>query len=210
MADVVPLIEERDEETLRKIKNFADRFGFSLKVVLDEICARPVLQAVFAKEPGRQGTHEKLAASFIKKIPHVSAFGVLGKNKYVVVQGGVMLRKDARKSGTADRAKSLDFTWKLGDFEFYASHKYTKEGGGAQDNQYEDLKGFIEAANASNRRFTIFLAMADGPYYETMDTGAGVSRLQRLKDLANRRNVFAVSSYDLEAFLKDFAAKIAP
>ena len=103
--------------------------------------------------------------------------------------------------GATAQAKTIDFFWKTGDLIVYASHKYTKSSGGAQDNQYKDLKDFISEANHSNLPKTIFLAIADGSYYSSKDSESGVSKLQRLKDLANRRNVFALTIAELERFL---------
>jgi hypothetical protein len=203
MAEVIPLLDARDEGMLEKIYNFSVRFGFSQADVEAKIRSDKMFLARFAKDPGKQKIHEKIAARFIEQLPSVRDFKSLGHNALQLVGGTIMKRADARMQGATGGAKSLDFEWISCGIEFYASHKYTKDSGGAQDNQYRDLKEFIQEASKSGRQGRMFLAIADGPYYAGNDAEAGVSKIQRLKDLANKRNVFALSCAELEQFLKD-------
>ena len=100
-----------------------------------------------------------------------------------------------RKQGAAGRAKTLDFFWRFCGKEVYASHKYTRgKSGGAQGNQYKDIQEFVREANESRRNNAYFVAICDGDFYQALD--GGVSRLQRLKNLANNKNVFVFSLSD--------------
>lgn len=204
MAEVIPMLDVRDKDLLEKIDNFSERFGFDPAEVEKKIRLDQMFLARFAKDPGKQGIHEKLAAKFIESLPGVKNFKVLGKNSMVVLRGAVVPRRTIRASGASRTAKTLDFEWEICGKKIYASHKYTGllRGGGAQHNQYEDVAKFIEEANPSNLRNTLFLAIVDGDYYKGNDTGAGTTRLGALQRLANGRNVFALSSHELESFLE--------
>ena len=97
----------------------------------------------------------------------------------------------------------MNFYWECGEKKFYAFHKYTREGGGAQDNQYSDIKKFIENANASADTNTFFIAIADGEYFNMRDGQAGISKIENLKQMSNnQRGVFAVQIADVYDLLK--------
>lgn len=199
---VVSLLDTKEKGMMQKIKTFSSRFDFIENEIEEKIRKDKIFRAVFAKDPGKQKLHENIAAVFIKKIPLVKKFTQLSHGALQLISGAVMSKKDAKKIGATAQAKTIDFTWISCGFTIYASHKYTKSSGGAQDNQYKDLKDFISEANHSNLSKTIFLAIADGSYYSSKDSESGGTKLQRLKDLANRRNVFALTSEELEKFLQ--------
>ena len=99
------------------------------------------------------------------------------------------------------KSKSIDFYWECGSKKFYAFHKYTKDSGGHQDNQYRDLQVFIGEANTSGIKDSYFLAIADGDYYSTNNGRARTTKIERLKQIANGKNVFAMTSDELPKFL---------
>ena len=61
-----------------------------------------------------------------------------------------MTKNQLKISKVKPQSKSIDFSWNTKDYTIYASHKYTKDEGGHQTNQYEDLQNFITAANNSS------------------------------------------------------------
>ena len=68
--------------------------------------------------------------------------------------------------------KSLDFRWISNGYTVYATHKYTRKEGGAQDNQYESVQTLLYAfqnVKAEDLKEedlnVILLAIVDGPYY---------------------------------------------
>ena len=56
---------------------------------------------------------------------------------------------------------------KINDNNFYCSHKYIKDlsGGGAQDNQYTDIKIFLSNCKRVNTDNDYFIAICDGAYF---------------------------------------------
>ena len=111
-------------------------------------------------------------------------------------------REEKRRKGHASSTKTIDFKWRLGDKTVFASHKYPKESGGAQENQYQDLRAFVAEANHSLQPSQLFIAIADGEHYQRRDSEAQTSRLERLKQEANNsKGVYACSIDELPALL---------
>jgi hypothetical protein len=203
LGEVLKDLNDGEEGMTEKVKNFSELFGFTEETVRQKIKDDEMFRAQFAKHPGRQGIHEKLAAAFVEKIPGVKNFKVLAKGELQLLNGGVFAQKEVRDKGATRHAKTIDFEWETSDKKIYASHKYTKSAGGAQDNQYTDIQDFIREATQSHLPNTIFVAIADGSYYLMNDVNSKTTKLQRLKNLTNNRNVFAVSSDELEEFIKN-------
>lgn len=203
LTKVIEQLDVRDAGLSKKIGTFASRFEFAVEAVEKKIRNDEMFRASFAKDPGKQKIHENIAAAFIERMPGVENFRQLAHDGLVVIHGAVRSRKEVRAEGATARAKTIDFAWDLCGKKVYASHKYTKEGGGGQDNQYKDLQEFIREANESNRNDAYFLAIADGNYYSATDTNSKTTKLQHLKDIANRRNVFALSIDELARWVKD-------
>mgnify|MGYP000241638231 CR=1 FL=1 len=189
-----------DANLKKKIANFAERHGYTVDEVLKKIKKDPMFAAHFAVDPSRQNLYETIAARYIGALPLVNDFKKLHNGALSVLQGAVMSKKELDKQGGTSRAKTIDFAWDTCGKQIYASHKYTRDEGGAQDNQYGDIQQFIREARDSTLKNTIFLAIVDGPYYE----GA---RLSVLKSLANNRNVFAMSIDELPRWLKSICKK---
>ena len=161
---------------------------------------------MFATDPTKQRFHEKLAKCFIEKINGVENLELLPNSKLYLVSGKIKDKKELTKENPP-KAKSLDFFWQYDDYKIYVSHKYTKDEGGAQENQYNDLKTFIEEANKCNAENTVFIAIADGEFYKRNNGKAGRTRIKNLKHLANTKNVFACAIEELESLLKNLKKK---
>ncbi len=113
--------------------------------------------------------------------------------------------KGTELEGQAKDIKSIDFEWEVGAFKFFASHKYTKDGGGAQDNQYEDIQNFLRHTRDCNLKNTIFLAICDGEYYLTKDSKTGdITKIERLKRLTDGKTSFVMQIDELKEFLAEF------
>lgn len=172
------------------IKTYCKQTEYGIEAVRDKIENDEMFRWFFVVDPIRQNVHEKTAIRHIKAIRGVKKFKKYGTNEMFIVNGGIVAKGDLR--GMRPSCKSLDFTWRYGWRTFYAYHKYTKAGGGHQDNQYKDLQNFISAANQSQNRDVVFVAIADGAFYNTLNGHAGVSKLQRLRDMTNCSTTFAV------------------
>ena len=85
----------------------------------------------------------------------------------------------------------------------YIAHKYTGLSGGSQDNQKNDLSGFISHANKNKDSNIIFLAIADGPYYKYAKNS--ISEIDLLKKNANKeKGVYATDMSGVPEIIKTF------
>ena len=117
----------------------------------------------FAIEPRRQGLHENIAAQWLMEEPYINNFDPLpksGRNAYYVTSDG-----EIRKGMPNPPGKSLDFKWRTGRTDFFAYHKYTKEGGGNQDSQYKEMRDALGRFQSSGEINKVLLIIVDGPYY---------------------------------------------
>lgn len=197
IADVMSTVREGRIDT--KIRNFCDLHGFTYDEVVSEIENNKIVAACFAIDPTKQNIYEKLAAACINNIPRVENFEMLPTNFLYVVDGE--LRQKNELAGRYPKSKTIDFSWEYRGAQLYASHKYTKQVGGAQGNQYKDLQRFISDVNSVNMPNTYFIAIADGEFYDKQNGVAHSTRLEKLKSDANKQTVFACTIAELEELL---------
>jgi hypothetical protein len=174
-----------------KILNFISKFEafnseFTYENVVKLIKEKTLFGANFIKEPSRQNVYEKTALRLLKELTSdedlkVQKLPNKGPNSLYVIKGVVKnnLSKSKRK-----QQKSIDFEITLTNLTIYIAHKYTGLSGGSQDNQKNDLSGFISHANKNKDSNIKFLAIADGPYYKNANNST--SELDLLKKNANK------------------------
>lgn len=197
--EVITRLNEMDENILKRIQTYIDRFNYSRSDVENKIRQDPMFAAFFAKEPRRQSFHEIVACNWLQQALElkVEQLPQTGKNAMYVTSDGMIMTipKNERKP-----SKSLDFYWTKGTTDFYAMHKYTKEGGGNQDSQYKEmvelLQNFTRALNNKNVLFVI----VDGRYYDATK----MDKLQRLTRKTDPKS-FAVHIQDVPDIVKRYA-----
>lgn len=201
------LLKEIDgQDMIDKISNWANKFEYTFDEVRGKILEDEMFQCVFIKEPSRQNLYEKLAGKYIESLEIVENFKFLssgGKDAKYMINGKMF--KGCDLEGQAKDTKSIDFQWTVGNWEFYATHKYTKDGGGAQDNQYEDVQKFLHNTRDCNIKNTIFLAICDGEYYLAKDSKTGdETKIQRLQRLTDNKTSFVMQINELKDFLQKY------
>jgi len=198
------LDELKSSQMQVKIHNFANKFGYSYGEIEDKIINDEIFRCVFSKDPSKQNLYQTLAATFIKSLPMVENFEILssgGKNAIYIENGKLFYGTDLVNQ--AKEAKSLDFSWEVEKTKFYASHKYTKDSGGAQDNQYIDIQNYLKNTRDNNNKNTIFLAICDGKYYQQKDSKTGdETKILRLQRLTDNKTSFVLTINELMDFLK--------
>lgn len=91
--------------------------------------------------------------------------------------------------------KSIDFHFNVGEKNVYVSHKYIKATyGGAQDNQYNEVRNFLRNCNKINSGNDFFIAICDGPYFE--------KKIETLNTDFGSNNVIAINIDGLSDFIK--------
>lgn len=181
-----------------KINNYAKKYNLEPNYV-EQLIVDDINFAInFAKDPGRQSIHEKVAGRHLANSNVVKEHGSFkklpsgGRNAKYVTNNGV-------SSENLDGVKSIDFEIKVNDNIIYATCKYTKDEGGAQDNQYADVEKYLKTAltlisrgNAKSNEY--FIAILDGEYYQRYD------RIQKLEQITlNQIPVLSVN--DVEEYL---------
>lgn len=189
-----------DADLQRKMETFAHRFGYAVEQVREKIAADPMFAAHFAKQPMRQGMHERKAAEWLETLDSVRDFRVLPKSGagalYVTSDGEVKRGAELR----ARPSKSLDFLWRTGDTTCYAMHKFTRDSGGSQDSQFKEMRELLQQFLRCPDETCILLVIVDGPYYNETRM-ADLRRFTR--DHAPRS--YAVHIQDVPAALAAYA-----
>ena len=178
--------------SMDRIRSFAERAGVPASAIAIKAEKDPIFRWAIVKDPKRQNVYEKEAARWLKALPSVTAFqthraaaaapGLTGPDSDVL-------------------ARNVDFSWRTDIYRVYAAHTYTHDSGGMQGRQYEALRSFIGEANKSTDPSRIFIAIADGPFYDTKGGSSNQTKIDALRALANRRTVFAGRSADVPDIL---------
>lgn len=204
LSEVIKEIDSKDMKI--KISNWATKFQYSFEEIKQKIITDKIFRCVFIKDPGRQNIYQTLAANYIKSLDIVTNFKTLpsgGKNALYLTNGKIFTGKILGKQ--AKETKSIDFKWETNGTLFYASHKYTGEDGGAQDNQYEDIQKYIKHTADCNEKNTVFLAICDGDFYLKKDSKTGdKTRLDRLSRLTNNKTSFVLNINQIKEFLENW------
>lgn len=141
--------------------------------------------AHFATDPKRQKLHEKAAAIWLSEMHEVERFETLpssGKGSLYVAMDGEIQEGRGRAPG-----KSLDFRWITGGKTCVASHKYTEQEGGAQDQQFNEMLELLKRFRNCAQTDYVLIVIVDGAYYTE-------KKMQQLQNLirSDKLRSFAV------------------
>ena len=153
---------------MTRIELFVWRFDRDREEILSKILEDDLFAAWFAKEPRRQSFHERTATAYLSQFPELQDFSRLAQtgNNALYIDGHGEIRPGSEFHGDKP-SKALDFSWITeSGCRCYASHKYTREGGGTQDNQFRDQRTFLRNFQARSTNDTVLFVICDGPYYD--------------------------------------------
>ena len=166
-SEVLDLLKLRDKGLMRRIQTFSQRFGFEIIDICQKIEDDYMFACCFAKDAKKTGFEEKEAEKYLRMFPDtIRSFKVLpksGKNAlYIGPQGDIITGK--KQTGT----KSLDFLWRAGNTSItcVAAHKVTREKGGAQDHQRNELITLLQFFQHSKDMEVVLFVICDGAYYD--------------------------------------------
>ena len=188
LAEVEQEVVRRSERLTTRVRHFASQFGISEDDFWRDLNANPKgpLAATLAKEARRQNIHERAAADYIRGLPHVNNFEKLnsqGRNALYITSDGQIV--SGEELGQATRpSKSIDFRWETRGITCYAAQKYTREGGGNQDNQFLELETLLTNFLPRRNNATALFVLVDGPYYTE-------TRLTQLRGLVRMQSPFS-------------------
>lgn len=204
LLDVEREVRERSPRLRRRILHFSRQFDIPEERYWQALEKDPSgpLASTLAQEARRQNIHEKHAADFIADLDHVSAFEKLpsmGPNALYLNRDGQLVTR--RQLGGAPKpSKSLDFRWETAGIVCLAAQKYTKEGGGNQDSQFNELEQLLRNyLQRTNNGMALFV-LVDGAYYTE-------ERVKQLKALVrtNPPRSYVASVNTLQGLLRDIA-----
>lgn len=163
-VEVVEAARTKAKDLVKKVNNFLERQQLeeSADTVMQKIIDDPLFRAHFRKDVSKQGIHESTQVAWLKKF-HEDLV-VLDKRCGPCLCDGAIV-DGATRPPTA--TKTLDAH--IPSKHTYCVLKYTSEAGGAQDNQFNDVKDFI-------KQFVVYLeknaevkdnltCYLDGAYY---------------------------------------------
>lgn len=193
-----------------KIHNWAERYSLEPEFVRYKVLTDDTFALQFVKDPAKQSLHQKIAAKHIaSNIPLVMDFKTLPANgaNAEYVSKGMVVPGSVIHAATNDHGKSIDFKWNYNrgslTFTVFVTHKHTKEEGGSQDNQFADVKRFLQDTQQAHNDNQLFLAICDGDYYQR-PYDSRPSRLQALQEDYPGRRSYACSIEQLPSILARF------
>ena len=190
-AEMAQEIAQRSERLRTRILHFAAQFDVPEADFWRDLEANPngPLAAILAREARRQNIHEKAAAEYIRALPFVGQFRKLpssGRNACYINANGQIVTGE-QLAGADRPSKSIDFQWHTGTVTCYAAQKYTREGGGNQDNQFNEIELLLQNFLPRRNNNVALFILVDGPYY----TEARLEQLRGLTRLQDPRSYVA-------------------
>ena len=173
-AHILELARTRDSHLIERIENFRrdkmteeERATNTVDQFIESIQSNTIIRAMFRKDPTKQNIYEKAQIKCIQgKYPDAykmnADIGGLCLSEFEMFQ---VTKKTPRPSNAT---KTFDVS--IPSQKIYGVLKYTSEPGGAQDNQYADVKHFINQivgylakhVDTAEETFVFYL---DGKYY---------------------------------------------
>jgi hypothetical protein len=175
-----------------KINNHLERnphLALSNQEIKELILENDLVASFFAKDPSRQNFTEKIISKTIKSIEGVENFEDLPSSTYWYLVDGKVVKLKSRPIGI----KNIDYIFSFRGKRFVCTQKYTKDAGGAQDNQFNDIVSFLQQS-LNMEEGTIAVAIVDGAYY----TKEKIEKLRAINDKA-----LVVSGFELEEVLNE-------
>ena len=143
----------------KKIKKYKLRYSDDRNTydILQEIRSSIYLQNILSIDPLKQNICEKSQLKYI----HSKNINISKQNTKLYIHNGEFYTSKPSPSSI----KSIDATIIINDKKYYCYLKYINENGGAQDNQYNDCKLFLqECLKFIEEKFILIV---DGTYFST-------------------------------------------
>ena len=204
LAEMEGEIRQMSERLRTRILHYAEQFDVAEADFWRDLRANPngPLAAVLAREARRQNIHERAAADYVEQLPNINEFTNLpssGPNAcYINANGQIVTGRQL--AGAPRPSKSIDFRWRTGAVTCYAAQKYTREGGGNQDNQFNEVQALLQNFLPRLNNHTALFVLVDGPYY----TVARLNQLRGLVRLQDPRS-YVASVNELVPILQEIA-----
>ena len=174
--------EDLDANAREKIESHAKRYGHSIEEVTEAVLSnRVTYRAIVGRNASRMDYFERTLARYLEKLDVVKSVRILpkaGKNAVHASKGELLVG-----GGKRNHIKSLDLEVEFQNGrKVYVIHKYTKQGGGAQDGALRDALFTLGQGTSENGKKQIDLvACLDGAFYQKIRRRTGISRMEEAK-----------------------------
>lgn len=167
-------VAKKNKKLLVKIENFRkeklteqERTTETCESILRQIPESSLLRALFRKDMTRQTIHEKSQVEWIHKNLYSDAQKMNADRNGICISKGKLHRITKETPRPDDATKTFDV--EVPSKKIFAVLKHTSVPGGAQDNQFRDVKCFVEEirkylTETPNAEET-FVFYLDGKYY---------------------------------------------
>lgn len=142
------------------------------------------------KDPLRQNICETIVLDHLRNTKGLKNVQKPVKPDLYLSNGCILERQGRKKTG---ETKSVDVLFEIDDYKFLGTIKYTKDEGGAQDNQIADVVDFLR--NSIGLKGYIPVAIVDGKYYTE-------ERMDALKSINENSEIFHV--LDIEKIIDKY------
>lgn len=199
------ILASLDAYTQARIRTAANVARIKADELIDLICISSIeiIRPILAKSANRTVFQEKL------QFETISSQSVLVKDLVDLPNGG----KNALYIGAR---KSVDFAGSVTEgnreYRILIAAKYTKNDGGAQDNQRNDLIDFAEHAPEKNdtSNSDIVVLLVDGPYYtKNRSALAGTDFFSYIASCYKDKRVIATTTEDFDIKLGTFLKSLS-
>ena len=170
--EIIEAAIARNSDLVERVEHFRadkltadERDAMSVDDVLMAIQRNALVRAWFRKDPGRQSIHEKTQVEWIRRHRHPDIVKLKSaKGGYILSEGNLLVAETGRPPNATKTFDTFDTSRNA-----YGVLKYSTTEGGAQDNQYKDVKDFVRQIlafyGAHPGATEIFEFYLDGPYY---------------------------------------------
>lgn len=158
-------LHSEDEEYREKIIQLSKLLNIPYQQIVEEGKKNLLVAYSYAKNAKKQNIIEPLIEKKLKKkYDNVEKMISNGKESIRFdINGNIV--KGRKNNISTDITKSVDFKLTINGKIYYLTQKYTCGEGGAQDNQFEDIKKFISWANNNKNRDYGIGAIIDGSFF---------------------------------------------
>ena len=200
LAEVKQAAKAQRKWLIAKITNHLQRWGIGptgIPTVITKILSDDEFAKFFAKDPQKQSFHETYGQKEMKNV------GLAIQNLPNSGKRAIYIHNGELKTGLSkkpeERIKSVDCRCqrkiKATVWEDFILQKWIGDEGGAQDNQFSDIRTFVEQANmyaSVNKNNHRIIALIDGPYFSSKRIAA----LQTIVDAGNKDRVKVLSTHE--------------
>jgi hypothetical protein len=167
-------IDNKDKDLIKRIENHRrekmtdeEQAAHTVASILESLKSNAVLRSFFRKDPTRQTLHEKAQIDWIRKYKYPDVYKMNADTNGICFSKNRLHRITKASPRPPDATKTIDVCSPASNM--YAFLKHTSLPGGAQDNQYNDIKqfivqvvGYLTETSAAEEIFEFYL---DGKYY---------------------------------------------